>query len=1397
MLHDWNRFWQPFGVEANLGDDGYLHDPNGEYGSILNPHVVETSHLVHRPCLAFLGEQGIGKSTALRSAFDQPEAADRRPTDGSSPLQTLSLDFGSFGSETSIAQALFDAEPFHAWIRGDWHLTLVLDGLDECRLQIPNLVKFLLRGFRQVSPHLERLVVRVGCRTVDWPTPLRDGLIELWKVKEPFEFELLPLRRSDVALAARDRGADVDEFLAAVADVDAQPLARTPVTLNMLLDLWEKERRLPETRQQLYDLGCRRLCEETPDRQHRPEAQGVASRRLPVAKRLAAASVFCNKTVIDRSVAPALSASEIASPADFVVASGERSEWLTEEAVLDCLRSALFRGSGPGRLTFAHRTYADFLAASYLHQTKLDLRRKLDLLQHPEATDGRVVPQLAGAVAWLCEMDDGVFRTIAACDPQILLQSDLGRRSDSERAQIVEGLLEKAKAESLDRSDWRERARYRHLRHPHLACQLAARIGDKSIAVTARSFALDIGHDCELSDLQDLVAEIAIDESENRSLRLSATYFVSRFGDEATRRRLVPLALARSTSELTSDLKAAALEGVWPSILSATELFASLPLVERQSGSYAYFLSHELLQGLAEADLPIAIRWAADLESLASRLPLVDSLYEQIAARAWRNLDREDVFEAYVRLARHRIDEHHRVIPSDVAPLGLDNPLRRQLVDRLISESSDSRRSTALGVLQLVDSTDFVWAIERAAAAENEDAAKAWAELAGWIFDARVPNAVEAIAALREYSRTVASQLGPLVDPIDLDSDLADRLRQQLADRMKWEQEAEEGKNPPPVDPPPPVRVEEALQASEAGNAEAWWVAARELELEPHDQFYERELEPDVTSLPGWLNAAPGIRERLLAAAERYLEATDGCGVDWLGGRSTPGAAIWGYKAILLLRKECKNRFDALTSDAWSKWAASVVDHHSTSTANAQLAALDEDIAKTCLELAPDAVAACLVTYCRNSDGAERAYIEPAFLGRCWNAITERALCSVLEEGTVSGDAAGRILNSLIERGSLAGRCIAATRVAESATTEGDATRVAAAASLLRAADEEAWSIVWPYVAADSDFGRQVLPRVAMHGPSNSTLALRLDEDHVADLYIFLERHFSHESDGDRSGFRFVGPNDAVREYRDATLRVLTNRGTPASVAALERIALEFPNLDWLRRVVFSARSAMLRETWTPIRPAELVELANSSATRLVQSERQLQQVILESLEALQQELQGETPAAPDLWDEVAKGRFRPKDENHFSDYVKRHLQRDLSQRGIVSLREVEIRRGEGAAAGERTDIHVTGILPELDGCGRRLVRVIIEAKGCWHRELETALVSQLAGRYLCDNECRHGIYLVGWFACPQWDESDLRAQVTARRDPEVYLTSLKKQAASLRPTEVTIEPLILRAGLR
>ncbi|WP_280770064.1 hypothetical protein [Salipaludibacillus daqingensis] len=78
-----------------------------------------------------------------------------------------------------------------------------------------------------------------------------------------------------------------------------------------------------------------------------------------------------------------------------------------------------------------------------------------------------------------------------------------------------------------------------------------------------------------------------------------------------------------------------------------------------------------------------------------------------------------------------------------------------------------------------------------------------------------------------------------------------------------------------------------------------------------------------------------------------------------------------------------------------------------------------------------------------------------------------------------------------------------------------------------------------------------------------------------------------------------------------------------------------------------------------------------------------------------------------------------------------------------------------GGIKGQRTDIQVNAVASGISKDEIQEISVVIELKGNWHPELNKAMETQLVNRYLNDNTCRHGLYLVGWFYSDDWKDEN------------------------------------------
>jgi hypothetical protein len=252
----WQRFWCKRGDDFHAGDDGFLIDPEGKfskrYGSSARPFAA----IAESPCLALLGEQGIGKSTATHDAFLLQQ---RENSDPSVAYQFL--DLGAYGDEGRLIADSFQSAAMCKWKEGDGTYVLFLDSFDECQIQIPKLAALLVCELKLLGSRLGQFQLRVVCRTGAWPAYLDRELGALWPKR--FEaYELLPLRAADVSLAATDHQLDSEQFFALIRANNLGPLARIPTTLNFLLREFAAGT-LPRDRTQLFDHGCCALAEES------------------------------------------------------------------------------------------------------------------------------------------------------------------------------------------------------------------------------------------------------------------------------------------------------------------------------------------------------------------------------------------------------------------------------------------------------------------------------------------------------------------------------------------------------------------------------------------------------------------------------------------------------------------------------------------------------------------------------------------------------------------------------------------------------------------------------------------------------------------------------------------------------------------------------------------------------------------------------------------------------------------------------------------------------------------------------------------------------------------------------------------------------------------------------
>ena len=765
-----------------------------------------------------------------------------------------------------------------------------------------------------------------------------------------------------------------------------------------------------------------------------------------------------------------------------------------------------------------------------------------------------------------------------------------------------------------------------------------------------------------------------------------------------------------------------------------------------------------------------------------------------IVIKAWKNMYVPGVIEALATFVASRLKHHDGLIKggfgkTDHLIFREDEDKRHRLLEavfQVVARTSEVKATWLLFThTPLVFPEDFEWLISCLDLNPAKEVQVVIVNLMERLFKP-TPEHLDAIHEASNRHQLMADKFKSIWEPILLGSENAQKMKASHEEHQEWTKTMEER---PPLTPPPTERVSRLLEECENRNVAAWCGLIGELSLEPTSTHYGSSFEWDLMKLPGWLSADETIRKRIVVAAEKFVLSQPHDSSDWLGTGEFSLLVLSGYSALALLLNMKPAVIDSLTADQIGKWCPIILTF--PFSGDECYRAVKDELLKIAYRKSQLAVLDVAKILIEKEIEKGETIGTASELNAIWDDQIANALLQYAKRSELKPKSMSSLLSVLFSHDNLEAQLFASSLVPTPPPVcdPERAQAVAAAQTLMLDTKDVGWSIVWPAMQADEDFGKQVILGVCSDYES---MGSRLNEDQLADLYVWLTHHFKVPEHKSGEAHR-VGPLEYIDLWRNAIIQLLTHRGSFRACEAIKKLQQELPELDWLKWVQVDAGAEARRATWVPAQPQDIIKLAADHELRLVQSGDQLMQVLVESLERFQSLLQGETPEAPYLWDNVSKSDAKPKDENSFSDYAKIHLEKDLKQRGIVLNREVRIHRGQ------RTDIHVNAVIQTASGHPYDSITVIIECKGCWNPGLYDAMRDQLVGMYLKDNHCQHGLYLVGWFNCGNWSEEDGRKKQAGKLCPTIDYTRqrLAAFAEDLSKDSTRIKSVVLDVSLR
>ncbi len=1382
--YNWKRYWIPRDGGFSFDSQGFLLPPasDAEWAKYWKTDAIGFEALLKNPCLVFLGEPGIGKSHAIRHAMERTQAI--RSGAGAT---ILFRDLSGYTSDALLVEDVFRSQEFISWQQRGGELHVFLDSFDECLLRVDSVAELLAAQFERISS-VENLLLRIASRTAEWRTPLEDALRKRWGKESVGVYELAPLTRDQVMEAAKVHLSHPEQFIEAVVANEVVSFAIKPLTLDLLIRVWtEHGGSLPPTQREIYEQGCLALCADSEKRQTpKLRRELSAEQRLGIAAHIAAASFFCNRANVWTGASQVqkppsdLSVAELAT--GFVTVNGQRVP-LTESAVREGLDTGLFTSRGRNRLGWAHQTYGEFLAARYLAQEGLTSRQCLDLLTHPHDADRKLIPQLQETAAWAAVPGSDLFNHLARVQPDVLLRSDVATADARHKFAIVEALMTAFAGDTVQSDWWGMRKRFRKLGHPGLAKQLRGHLSNRKQAADARVEAIAMAESCELHELIPLLAKLALDAEEAQAVRRRAAAAVARSADAKSKKRLRPLALGQNGPDPDDELRGAGLIACWPEHLTDDELFSSLTDPDdRFHGLYHSFLRESLTEKLGVNHLPRALAW---VKSRPERNYSFDGGYGglvmSILNHAADHIETEGVLptlaSALLSRLRKRDFSHGATTSRLVSVLESRPDLRLKLVEAMVPFFEDAHRDSLLMTrwgLRLLFPDDIPWLITRMQSARSLELQKRFAHLVSWVFYPDDAKRINAVLEAAEICPVLVEVMPVWLKPMVIDSDEARKARERHLDEQEHREEMEKRRKPKLLSPPPAERLVALLDQFESGDMEAWWKLYFWLELQDDGHWCEKRHQMDIRELVGWKNATDATKARMVAAAERYVLNCGSSPERWF---SRPNIkyhpAVAGFRALLLLANENPSAYEALPREVWQRWVPAILRPHHYSERDAHRL-----LTIQAFDRAPEEAVEWIIKVVNqeNKEGDNLWILEK--LPESWSAALKVALLQRLRHGRFKPPCFDQLLSELLEQRVHGAVEFLRSKLPRNPPSDGKRRQLAlhAARLLMRHGESGDWPRVWNLVCTNAGFGKSLMEGFAHdYGRSPADIMRTLTESDVGKLWEWMLAQYPVAEDPDRSRGGEVTVRYAIANLRDSLISFLADLGTNAGCGELQRLIAKYPQFDWFRRMLLRGEEQVRRLTWQPTHPALLFQLATNNRARLVQSGDQLMEVIIESLSRLQARLQGETPLAPFLWD-----GSKPRKEEALSEWVKVHLEDDLKGRGVVLGREVQIHRFD------RTDIHITAVTKNDRADSFETVKVIIEVKGDWHRELKTAMETQLVGRYLKDNDCRHGLYLVGWFArVNRRNPADAKTRDNLQRQ-------LTAQSLSLTNVERRVKALVL-----
>lgn len=1384
FIYPWKRFWRPEGVEVSCGysGEGFLDDPDQEGGLAFNPKCKSLPELLAAcPVLILCGPPGSGKSTELESVWKGHKE--------SQEVQVIFRRATAFGSGHLLPDLSVRSREWQRALECGKKILFLIDGIDEALQREQSLLISLIELLK--AEPLDRVRLVLSCRSAQWQSDTGKDLARLWGQEETeFVYEICPLRLRDVSQTVNKEIADRTEpFFREIDRAEAVPLARWPITLNMLVEHFKGVGKLPASRGSLYRSAIGRLLEEPNERREatyrETSPEWLPGEKVLLARRIAALMIFGGKKALlrlDQSSDPdCLGYSDILHEQASDETSSGSSFQITRVKLDRLTETRLFESAGTleghssPTVRFSHRTLAELLAGEFVDGLRDDELRRLFFVRQG-SDEELIIPQLLQTAAWLAGTSEGgpFFDLMLSLHPEAFLQADLAPLTENQKSTIVLRLLRKASRGEPGPDRAVSKASH-SLNFPGIEKLLKPPILDGSANIHARRFALNLARICRVSELADSVWTILDRPDDPMALEAAHTLRYVEEDPGLHKDRLLKLAVGGVQADNFETLKGVALDLLVPRCAPVREILDLLtpPQTDSYVGRYRMFLNYRLPKAVAIEDLP------ACLDFLRTKPGCFDSLspYEDFANRVFdlscENLSSSEILDRLVLLLVE-ISRKFHPFPREARRQSDDVSFGSQANAELFFEGFLNHKEVAGDDVAMVigrtSDLTLAFLLKRLPSAPPGRRA-IWAKAIRYLAysDEREQHRELLQARYDEYV-----ELRDIFPPIRKPgSDLHDTL-------LRFE------------------RAGELILARRQKRNRARMRAITKKHVTWEEVFLKGVEQCGNGEPAGWINVVFGARgdgqagewddsgiessRLLMQLTEKQRGSIRDCARRFLlefdDTRSETGYRTnWSeaaYEAVKWLRE--KIFADSLLKDAVSeKWIGALIDAFN----NGEEA--HQEIVRMALQLNPEQTRSWfrrLLDRQLHEDGDGWLPVLRAF-EIAWGRTLSIELADFLSAPNLKPRSMREGLCHLLEHDAEFGAKIIAGRLTSIRIGDPNLNSALSRAVVGVAwffAEESEMETAWPLIAGNPISAKALFLEVARDLDTRGMRFLnRFSSTRLTDLLLLMFRLFPPKEDPPMSHeVNFVTPLDECIQLRSALIRTLSKRG---AIEEIRRFLKTLPEgeSDLYKWNLEEAKQNRALLEWIPPKASEIIRLVRLSNGSFIRNGDDLIEVVLASLARFQDDLQHHKLHR--VW-----AGDTPEREEFVSKELAFWLATDL--KNIVVNREVEVNRWN-----ERVDIKIEAF-PK--GEERKApFTVIIEVKRAHNREIPGSINSQLVQKYLIPNPgWNHGIYLVAWFHSKgKWEQR----QFLRSKTPKGAESELRELCQAVRKSRgLRVEPFLL-----